>query len=122
MKIITQETAASMIRNSNGKLFGVTFVKRGDMKRMKGTPYDRLPKRKMVARRGVSKGVTGAGQGYNPTNHNLITVNEFVTQPETTRGAKGQFAGGGNMGTQFRHIPIEGIQELRMGGVTYQVQ
>ena len=121
MNVITQDHAANMIRSSGGRLFGVTFIKRSDRKRMAGVPVAGLPRRRMVARRGVTKGVTGEGAKFDPTTLGLITVHEFVTQPDTTRGDRGRFAGGGNLATQFRHVPIEGIEELRIGGETFRV-
>jgi len=111
MNTITQPKAAEMIRQSGGKLFSVEFIKRKDGSR-----------RRMVARTGVRKGVTGEGPKFNPADHYLLTVHEFVTQPETTRdAASGQFIGGGNMATQFRSVPIDGIVRLRIAGTTYNV-
>lgn len=110
--VITTSEAADRIRKSGGKLFGVTFIKRST----------RSP-RHMVARTGVRKGVTGDGKRFDPNAHNLLTVHEFVTDPETTReDVSGQFIGNGNMGTQFRHVPIENIRELRIGGKRFKVQ
>ena len=110
METITKDQAADLVRNSNGKLVSVTFIKRSTGSR-----------RRMVCRVGVSKGVTGEGKKFNARDHDLLTVHEFVTDPDTTRGEGGKFAGGGNMTTQFRHIPIEGIVEVRTGGKTFQV-
>jgi hypothetical protein len=75
----------------------------------------------MVARRGVRKGVTGEGLAFNPANHNLITVCEFVTDPDTDRDNRGRYNGHGNADLQFRHIPIEGIEEIRIEGERYTV-
>jgi hypothetical protein len=111
MQVITQTQAADMIRKSNGKLFSVTFIKRSNGAR-----------RRMVARVGVTKGVTGDGKKFNERDHDLVTVHEFVTSPHTVRGDKGRFAGGGNLATQWRHVSIEGIRELRMGRKTYAVE
>jgi hypothetical protein len=116
---ITQNEAAEMIRTSGGKLFSVTFTKRSDRRKMGDSPN--LPRRRMVARTGVRKDVTGEGQKFDPKAHGLIVVHEFVTQPDTTRGEKGHFAGGGNLATQFRNVPIEGIEELRIQGKVFQV-
>lgn len=110
MTTISKNVAADMIRNSNGKLFRVTFTKRST-----GS------KRRMVARTGVRKGVTGDGLKFNPRDHDLLTVHEFVTDPATSRRTNGKFVGKGNMGTQFRHVPVEGITELRIGGKDFLV-
>jgi hypothetical protein len=110
MKTISKQEAAEMIRGTNGKLFGVTFIKRST-----GS------KRRMTARLGVSKGVTGEGQKFNPRDHDLITVHEFVTDPNTSRDEKGHFSGAGSMATHFRNIAIEGITEVRIGGKIFQV-
>jgi hypothetical protein len=106
MTQITQTEAARMIRNSGGKLFSVTFTKRSTGSR-----------RRMTARVGVRKGVSGGGQRFNPADHHLLTVHEFVTDP--ARGDRGQLS---NMGTQWRSVPIDGITELRCGGQIFQVK
>ncbi len=116
---ITQDEAANMIRNSGGKLFSVTFTKRSDRRKMVSGAS--LPRRRMVARTGVKLGVTGEGQKFDPKAHGLVVVHEFVTQPDTTRASDGKFIGGGNMATQFRNIPIEGIEGLRIDGKEFQV-
>ena len=107
---ITTSEAEELIRNSGGKIFSATFIKRstGSLRRMTG-------------RVGVSKGVTGAGSNYNAKDHDLIRVSEFVTAEHTPRDKKGQFAGNGNMKTQFRAIAIEGIRSLKIGGKSFKV-
>ena len=64
-----KEEAIEMIKNSNGKIFGVRFIKRtnGEM-------------RTMSARRGVSKGVTGEGLKYDPESKQLLTVYDMNKQ------------------------------------------
>ena len=106
MELISQDTAAELIRTSKGKIFSVTFIKRstGSLRRM-------------VGRTGVKQGVTGDGKAFNPKDHNLLTVFELVTNPE--RGERGQLR---NMGKQFRHVSIEGITSLRIAGKEFQVQ
>lgn len=112
METISTTQAADLIKRSGGKLFSVTFIKRST-----GSP------RRMVARVGVTKGVTGEGKRFDPSAHNLLTVHEFVTDPSTTReDGTGRFIGGGNMGTQFRHVPVENITGLRIGGKVFQVR
>ena len=61
--IIDKETAIKMIKDSNGKIFGVKFIKRG-------TGENRI----MSARLGVSKGVKGIGLRYDPESRQLIPV------------------------------------------------
>jgi len=93
-----------MIEASGGKIFSVTFVKRST-----GTS------RRMTGRRGVRKGVNGEGQPFNPKDHGLITVCEFVANPERVKGRVR------NMGQQFRHVSVEGITGLRIQGKDFQV-
>jgi len=119
MQVITQNAAAALIRNSGGKLFSITFVKRGDRKKMATTPYDRLPRRRMVARiapvGGWKTGVTGEGMKYNPQAHDLVHVREFVSQ----QGDKGRMIG---TASQFRNVPIEGIERIKIHGCEFAVQ
>lgn len=65
-----------------GRAFQVSFIKSNG------------EKREMRARLGVTKGVTGKGQSYNPADHNLITVWE--------------------LGNGFRNIPLKNIVTLRV--------
>jgi hypothetical protein len=46
----------------NGKVFSAIFIKKDGSER------------KMVARTGVSKGVTGAGRKFDPADQNLLSV------------------------------------------------
>jgi len=105
MNVISQSEAARMIRQSGGKLFGVSFVTRG-----KGNL------RRMTARTGVRKGTTGEGKRFNAADLGLLTVHEFVT--DENRSDKGHYR---NLTTQFRHVAIEGIQRLKVGGTEYTV-
>ena len=61
--IIDREEAIKIIKDSKGKIFGVSFVKRstGEL-------------RHMTARLGVKKGVTGEGLKYDPESRQLMTV------------------------------------------------
>ena len=63
MNTIARDTAIQIIKNSAGKIFGVSFIKRtnGEL-------------RHMSARRGVRKGVTGEGLKYDPESKQLLTV------------------------------------------------
>jgi len=94
-------------QTSNGRIFTIDFVKRGD-----GSI------RTMSARRGVSKGVKGVGQPYKPEDHNLLTVydmtkldpkaphNQGKTEDELQKGA-------------FRNINLDALVALRMGGKAF---
>lgn len=117
MQVISQKAAAQLIKNSDGRIFSVTFVKRGDRKKMASTPYDRLPRRTMTGRFGatVNKDKTGAGKSFKDSDHGLLTVYEFVSG----RVARGRF---GNNSTQWRAVPIEGIEKLSIRGMAFQVE
>jgi hypothetical protein len=123
-RVISQTEAATLIRNSGGKFFGVTFVKRGDRKKMgKGVPYNRLPRRRLTGRTGVTQDVTGAGKKFNDRDHNLLTVREFVVERATTPHArKNLLPTVATTDMQWRAVPIEGIEELRIGGKVFQVR
>ena len=60
---IDKETAIKMLRDSNGKIFGVKFIKRstGDI-------------RTMSARLGVAKEIKGIGLQYDPESRQLLPV------------------------------------------------
>jgi len=64
-----KEDAIKMMKNSRGKIFGVSFIKRtnGEI-------------RTMSARRGVSKGVNGEGLKYDPESKQLLTVYDMHKQ------------------------------------------
>lgn len=108
---ISEAEAVKLMKASKGKLFTVTFVKRSKPGVV----------RRMTCRLGVRKEVTGAGQSFDPAAHSLLTVFEFVTNPETSRGQRGRYVGGGNLAGQYRNIPFEGIVSLKTGGRFYRV-
>jgi len=123
MQVIDRQTAESMIRGSNGKLVRVTFVKRSDRRKMASTPYDRLPRRVLTGRTGVKHNLTGKGMAYDPKSQGLITLFEHVIDPsKITRDARGRFTSNGFAGGQYRHVPVEGIEEIVIGGKTFKVQ
>ena len=66
---IGKEDAIQIIKNSAGKIFGVSFIKRTTGEA-----------RHMTARLGVSKGVTGEGLKYDPESKQLITVYDMHKQ------------------------------------------
>jgi len=88
---INKEMAIQMIKNNQGKIFGVTFVKRttGDV-------------RNMSARIGVSKGITGEGLKYDPESKQLLTVYDMHKN-------------------QYRMLNIETLSRLTMRGHTYSI-
>ena len=69
IKFCYREDAIKIIKDSQGKIFGVSFIKRtnGEL-------------RIMSARRGVSKGVTGEGLKYDPESKQLLTVYDMNKQ------------------------------------------
>lgn len=96
-----------MDQTSDGRIFSVDFVKRTDNSL-----------RTMSCRRGVSKGVKGVGQSYDPKAKNLLTVydmqkldpsaphNQGKSQDEMQKGA-------------FRNINLEALVALRLSGKAY---
>ncbi len=107
MKTITTRQAADRIRNSGGKIFTVDFIKRGD-----GSL------RRMIARTGVSKGVTGTGRKFDPASHGLLSVAELAP---ASRDDKGRFNGHEFTSGAFRCVSIEGIERLAIGGNVFEV-
>jgi len=91
-KAIKLAEAAEMIRNSNGAIFGVDFVKRttGEV-------------RKMTARLGVKKHLKGGEAAYDAAAKNLIFVYDIA--------AKG-----------YRTIALDAIKAVRFGGEQYEVE
>lgn len=67
--VINREDAIKIIKDSAGKIFGVSFIKRTTGEA-----------RHMTARLGVSKGVTGEGLKYDPESKQLITVYDMHKQ------------------------------------------
>ncbi len=110
MNNITTQEAAELIKASQGKLFGVRFIKRSTK-----------TSRRMTARLGVKKGVNGNGKAFNADDHGLLTVHEFVSVRDNAPKRGNLVAPVRCTGTQFRHVPIEGITELKIGGKTFQV-
>ena len=92
-KTINAVTAALMISDAGGQIFGVTFRKRTGNKEL----------RTLSCRRKVTKGVTGSGMAYKPSSRGLVTVYDMVAGHHKT-------------------IPADGLVGLRMGGVQYEIQ
>jgi len=61
-KRITLEHAESLIKSTRGAIFGVEFIKADGSRRA------------MTCRLGVRKGLTGKGQAFDPSEHDLLTV------------------------------------------------
>jgi hypothetical protein len=91
-KPITMSQAAEMIRNSNGSIFGVDFVKRTTGE-----------SRKMTARLGVKKHLKGGEAAYDAKAKDLIFVYDIAK--------KG-----------YRSIALDAITALRIGGDEYEVK
>jgi len=89
--LIDKDTAIQMIKDSKGKIFGVTFIKR--------TTGD---KRHMSARLGVSKGVTGEGLKYDPESKQLMTVYDMHKR-------------------EYRMLNTETLSQLNIKGQTYSI-
>lgn len=87
---MTRDQALDAIHNTRGLWFGATFIKRTTGE-----------ERRMVARTGVRKHLTGTGMAFDPTKKNLVVVWD----------AK---AGG------YRMIPIDGLIELRIRGIAHR--
>ena len=90
---ITRARAAAMVADyKGGKIFTVTFVKRGDGQT-----------RVMNCRKGVKKHSRGGGLRFDPKKKALVSV--FDMQIE-----------------QYRMISLENIKKVVMGGKTYIVE
>lgn len=76
---------------AGGKIFSCKFVKRTD-----GSI------RNMIARTGVSKGITGEGRAWDPTERGLLPVYDMQ--------ARG-----------YRMIPAESVMEVRAKGKTFRL-
>lgn len=100
---ISRTEAVQKLRASAGRYFTVWFTKRSD-----GSP------RRITGRFGVRKGTNGTGKSFDPEAHNLLTVNETVQ----VRDEKGRIR---TAGIQFRHVAIERIEQIRVGGKIFRV-
>jgi hypothetical protein len=91
-KAIKLAEAAEMIRNSNGTIFGVDFVKRttGEV-------------RKMTARLGVKKHLKGGEAAYDAAAKDLIFVYDITKKA-------------------YRSVALDAITAVRFGGEVYEVK
>lgn len=94
-------------KTSDGRIFTVDFVKRGN-----GSI------RTMSARRGVSKGVKGVGQAYDPKAYNLLTVYDMQKMDPKAPQNQGKSEDEMQKGA-FRNINLDALVALRMGGKSY---
>jgi hypothetical protein len=92
---------------SNGRIFGVDFIKRSDN-----------TVRSMRARRGVSKGVKGTGQSYTPGQRQLLTVYDMAKLDPKAAHNAGKSADEMTRGA-FRNINLDGLVSVRLGGQRY---
>ena len=92
---------------ASGKIFTVEFVKRTNNEM-----------RVMTARRGVTKGVKGVGQAFNPAEYNLLTVYDMQKLDENDPKNKGKSVEEMEKGA-FRNINLDQLVALRMGGKSY---
>ena len=86
---ISRKEATDLIKGSKGRVFGVRFIKRstGEV-------------RKMSARTGVSKYVTGEGLKFSPSQKKLVAVFDMNKQG-------------------YRMINLEGLTHLNIGRKEY---
>lgn len=92
---ITRQEAVDLIRNTGGKFFAVSVIKRTNNELTR-----------LTARLGVNQFVTGAGLRYNPTAKNLISC--WCANKD----------GGAD---SYRMINVPGIVSLAISGIEYTV-
>ena len=90
IEMIKPEKVRELLRNTDGKIFRVKFIKRTT-----------LEERTMVCRIGVSKGVNGTGMAYDPKSRGLITVYDMQ---------KGD----------WRMINLDAVIDMRVDGTEYK--
>jgi len=95
IKPITMKQAEAVLRNSNGKIMNVLFVKRttGEL-------------REMVCRTGVTKHLKGGQAAYDFDAKKLISV--YDMQAEVGKG--------------YRSIPLDAIRSINIDGKHLRVQ
>jgi hypothetical protein len=109
MELINNKQAFELIESTRaqGTIFTATFHKRttGEV-------------RKMNARLGVKRGVTGVGMAYKPSEKNLIACYD-VEQAKVmkSQGMDDEAAAK----KSFRMINLEGLMNVTVGGTFYQV-
>ena len=94
------DQAKEMIAQTNGRLFGVTFI----------TKDERL--RDMACRLGVQKGVKGiVDRKSEDAEHNVLTVFDFNADRKDNTEKGG-----------FRRINFDTLTRLRINGFTYEIE
>jgi len=105
---INNETAATKIAEyDESKMFSVKFIKRTD-----GTIRD------MLCRKGVSLGVSGEGQKYDPAEKNLCVVLDVLQYNQKLQELNDKDEAAKQ---SFRQINLETIISLKMDGNEYFV-
>jgi len=90
--------ALELIKNSDGKVFGVKFTKKdGSL-------------REMCARLKVKKNIKGVGMRFDPKELGYVTV--FDMNADDNRGGRGS----------YRLININTLKHLSLGGKEYEVK
>jgi hypothetical protein len=92
IKTISRAEAVTLIKNTKGKFFTVTFIKRTNGK-----------ERVMNARLGVKAYLKGGVLPYDPASKNLLTVYDMGRR-------------------KYRHINLDTISKLKIGNNEYKVQ
>lgn len=90
MTAMKKKSVAQLIRETGGRFFRVSFVKRTNGER-----------REMLCRIGVTKHLRGGDRAYEPSEHNLATV--FDVQKKA-----------------YRSIPLDGLISFRCGKVAWR--
>ena len=93
---LTKKQAEAMMRNSNGKIMNVLFVKRTDGQL-----------REMVCRTGVTKHLKGGPAAYNFDEKHLLPV--FDMQVEAGKNG-------------YRSIPLESVRSITINGTHFKVR
>jgi len=88
----TKQALVDILRNTEGKIFRVSFIKRttGELRHLNG-------------RFGVRKGVKGVGMKYDPISKGLLPVYDIQKK-------------------EFRLINISGIREVEFQGTVYKTE
>lgn len=102
---ITQQEAASLILDSAGLVFSVTFNKRSD--------GSERTMRAIIGSR-TRKALRGGEAAYNPAEHALLWV--YLMAGDEGRENPEPFSG-----VNRRSVPVEGITALSIRGTDYEV-
>ena len=99
MKTITRSEMIEKIKNTNGRIFGVTFTRR----KAKRMPDGSLShKREMTCRLGVKSYLKGGHLAYNPDNYGLLIVFDMQAK-------------------DYRAVPLDAVEIFNFGGETYKI-